>query len=171
MAGTDSAAFLFVYGTLRRSTGHPMNALLRLSRFIGAGYAAGRLYDLGRYPGMVPPRAPGDRVRGEVYRLRRTSLTLQRLDDYEGCSPFGDEPCEYRRVRTAAWMDDGRVLSVWAYLFNGAVNARGYIPSGDYLKTCGLRRHGGVSRPWVSRITGPGAFGATPSRSQKRRRP
>lgn len=170
MAATDSAAFLFVYGTLRRLSGHRMNGLLRSSQFIGEGYVAGRLYHLGRYPGMVPPRAAGDRVRGEVYRLGRTTLTLQRLDAYEGCSPFGAAPGEYRRTRTGARLDDGRTLCVWVYLFNGAVDARGYVPSGDYLETSGVRRHGGASRLWVSRITGPGAVGAAPSRSQRRRR-
>lgn len=116
-----------------------MARLLQPAEFVGEGSVAGRLYDLGRYPGLVPPRAPHDRVRGEVYRLLKPKLTLVRLDGYEGCQPRG-APAEYARKRLTVRLDDGRQLTAWAYRYNGEVAHAGYIASGDYRQAQGLVR-------------------------------
>lgn len=133
----SSAQHVFVYGTLHGATGHPMADLLQPARLVGAGSVAGRLYDLGAYPGMVNARTAKDRVRGQVYRLLKPNLTLVRLDVYEGC---GGVAGEYRRKRVRVRLDSGRKLTAWAYFFNGAVAARVRIPSGDYLQALRIPR-------------------------------
>ena len=75
-----AAPLLFVYGTLMR--GFPLHRLLEgRARFLGAGTARGRLYDLGRYPGAVPDREAT--LRGEVYRVLEPALWAA-LDSVEG---------------------------------------------------------------------------------------
>src|SRR5207244_1117859 len=61
---------LFVYGTLRRDPAHEMFHLLaRTAHFVGEARVAGRLYDLGAYPGMtLSPN--GKYVKGEIYEVR-----------------------------------------------------------------------------------------------------
>ncbi|MGH9197662.1 MAG: gamma-glutamylcyclotransferase family protein, partial [Acidimicrobiia bacterium] len=61
---------LFVYGTLRKDIRNSMFHLLaREATFVGGARAQGRLFHLGEYPGLVPSRAPGSWVHGEVYAL------------------------------------------------------------------------------------------------------
>ncbi|MEM7409129.1 MAG: gamma-glutamylcyclotransferase family protein [Myxococcota bacterium] len=76
---------IFVYGTLRR--GAPMHGLLEgRVRFLGAGSVAGRLLDLGAFPGLVPPEAEGDRVEGELFAIveGEAESLLDAADRYEG---------------------------------------------------------------------------------------
>jgi len=62
---------LFVYGTLLSSAGHPMGARLgREARLIGEASIEGRLYSLGRYPGLVDVVDRESRVHGEVFVLK-----------------------------------------------------------------------------------------------------
>ena len=62
--------YLFVYGTLRRRSRHPMaRRLAELAQFVGPAKIAGRLYDLGRYPGLQEVQSPDDWVQGDVYDL------------------------------------------------------------------------------------------------------
>src|SRR5262245_63792883 len=82
-----AAACLFAYGTLRPGAGHRMAAYLaRRGRLLGPARAPGRLYDLGRYPGMTGPRAADEWVRGDVYELDDPAATLAVLDRYERCA-------------------------------------------------------------------------------------
>ncbi|HLE20340.1 MAG TPA: gamma-glutamylcyclotransferase family protein, partial [Vicinamibacteria bacterium] len=49
---SDICPYLFVYGTLRRGGGRDLRDLIGVSpKFLGRATAAGRLYDLGSYPG------------------------------------------------------------------------------------------------------------------------
>ena len=68
LARRDS--LLFVYGTLRPFVDLPVSRWLRrTARYLGPAITAGRLYDLGAYPGMRAARNSGDRVVGDVYRV------------------------------------------------------------------------------------------------------
>src|SRR5262249_3869026 len=61
---------LFVYGTLLSRVRHPMGVRLRReASLIGAASIQGRLYSLGRYPGLVESADAGDIVHGEAYAL------------------------------------------------------------------------------------------------------
>ena len=124
---------LFVYGTLRRGSPHPMRrALDEGAAFIGEGTVPGRLYEIDGYPGLLPPRTAEERVRGDLFRILDPSL-LDRLDDYEECSPRFPPPHEYRRVRRIVRLDDGREYSAWVYEYLFPVREERFIPSGDYF--------------------------------------
>ena len=125
-------SLLFVYGTLRPFFDNPMaRRLRREGRRIGVASLAGRLYDLGRYPGISRPRRREEWVTGELYRLRRPRHTLRVLDRYEA-----------RFVRELARVRLGRrEYRAWVYRFRGPVRALDRIASGDYESH--LRRPGG----------------------------
>ncbi|HEY1371717.1 MAG TPA: gamma-glutamylcyclotransferase family protein [Candidatus Binatia bacterium] len=123
-------ALLFVYGTLRSTSGHPMHRKLRAeSGFVGAGTFRGRLYDLGTYPGAILSRSNGDRVRGEIYRLREPARTLSVLDAYEDRS--------FRRLKATVRRENGGRTRCWIYLYTQPVTRFRRIAGGNYM-----RRHG-----------------------------
>jgi gamma-glutamylcyclotransferase (GGCT)/AIG2-like uncharacterized protein YtfP len=123
---------IFVYGTLRRASGHRAHArLARAAEPVGEGSVAGRLYLVADYPGLVATQGETRRVRGEVYRLRVPS-TLADLDRYEGCDPVERARGLYRRERADVVLDDGRRVAAWVYLYNRPVAALRPIASGDY---------------------------------------
>ncbi len=106
---------LFVYGTLRSGSAHPMAAYLAArARCVGAARCAGRTVDLGAYPGLLDEA--GTSTAGELWELAEPSdETLARLDDYEGCAEGLFERAR-REVRTA----DGRAVAAWVYLYRGS---------------------------------------------------
>ncbi len=116
---------LFVYGTLMPAAqsdyGRKMrDRLARESQHLGPATMAGRLYDLGRYPGLFAPQAPSDIVHGGLLRLATPAATLTWLDAYEGVRPadvieFPSETFEYERVEAQATTADGRSLTAWVY--------------------------------------------------------
>lgn len=102
--------FLFVYGTLRRASTHPMARYLADNAdFVGEGTVAGKIHDLGRYPGLVEATSPEQRVAGEVFRLRHADDTFPRLDEYECC------PTLYERRLTDITMCDQLQRKAWVY--------------------------------------------------------
>ncbi len=125
--------YLFIYGTLRQSVPRSMHHLIEdVTVFIGPGWVAGRLYDIGSYPGLVPVRGPRPRVRGEVYALKDPRATLALLDDYEECAPRFRKPHEYRRERLAVVMDGGARVAAWGYVYVPPVRGLRLIRKGDY---------------------------------------
>jgi gamma-glutamylcyclotransferase (GGCT)/AIG2-like uncharacterized protein YtfP len=127
--------YLFVYGTLREDMGHEMYHLLaRDASFVGEATVAGTLYDLGRYPGLIPNGDAEGTVKGEVYRIHDGVLdhTLETLDEYEGIGPEDPMPHEYRREIVSTSLDDGRRLEAWAYILNRPPKGLREIHSGDY---------------------------------------
>ena len=114
-----------------RRFGHSMHDVLaRGADFVGEGVVLGRLYDLGRYPGLVLSESTEDKVFGELYRLRDDDV-LRVLDDYEGCAPGDPEPHEYAR-RSVSVIGAGAATEAWAYIYNGAVEQLRLITSGRY---------------------------------------
>lgn len=128
LAARDS--LLFVYGTLRAFAATVAGERLRRqSCLVGYARVAGRLYELGRYPGLGPCRRAGEWVTGEVYRLRTPRLTLRALDRYEaGAWPV---PARFTRMRAIAYVAGAR-RRVWLYRFLGPVRAECRIAGGDY---------------------------------------
>jgi gamma-glutamylcyclotransferase (GGCT)/AIG2-like uncharacterized protein YtfP len=140
--------YLFVYGTLRRACGHPQQRLLAEGAgFEGPATFAGRLYDLGRYPGAVPDPAARPPVLGELYRMRDPQALLPLLDRYEGCTDRYDPAAEYRRERQVVVREDGTAVPAWIYLYNRPTAGLRRIDSGDYLR----------------RDAAPGGRGASPA--------
>jgi gamma-glutamylcyclotransferase (GGCT)/AIG2-like uncharacterized protein YtfP len=118
---------LFAYGTLRR--GAPMHELIEgRATWLGPASAAGRLVDLGAFPGLVPAQRPGDRVHGDLFAIadaQREEL-LDALDRYEGAS--------FERVQQAVDGPGGSALA-WLYAYRGAADGCTVVASGDYLAT------------------------------------
>jgi len=129
---------LFVYGTLRRGSGHEMARFLALNAdLLGTGYFQGRLYDLGRYPAAVPSDEPADRVVGEVYLLRDVESTIRVIDEYEGCRGDQSDQCPghglfSRRTATICINGDEKIAA-WVYTYNRHLPGALRVLSGDYL--------------------------------------
>jgi len=101
--GADSAALVFVYGSLKRGQSH--HHVLANSRWQGNGRLAGlALYDLGPFPMAVPSEDPESWLQGELYAV--SAAELARLDHFEGVPRLYE-----RQARTLA---DGR--RVWVYV-------------------------------------------------------
>ncbi len=124
---------LFVYGTLRRGF-DPHEYLRSFARFVGRGRIAGRLYDLGEYPGAIPSELPGEEVEGELYELGDLGRQLKTLDDYEEFDPKHPEKSLFIRQQVDVSLEGGERLKAWAYLLpRKPLDAR-RITSGDYLE-------------------------------------
>jgi gamma-glutamylcyclotransferase (GGCT)/AIG2-like uncharacterized protein YtfP len=131
---TDLCRHLFVYGTLRRGSGHKMARFLaQRACLVGPGSISARLYHLGRYPGMVPTAAPSEQVYGQVYELLDPHDTLPRLDDYEGCIGKDTAPPLFERRSVEVVLASGETRTAWAYFYLGSVDEAQRIASGDYL--------------------------------------
>jgi gamma-glutamylcyclotransferase (GGCT)/AIG2-like uncharacterized protein YtfP len=127
-------SLLFVYGTLRSFVDIPMARRLRLkSRYLGLARIRGRLYDLGRYPGLVAARRSDEWVVGELYRLPAPYGLLRVLDRYEA-GPGGRERPRFARERTYASVAGRRELAVWVYYYRRPVRPCARISSGDYRR-------------------------------------
>jgi gamma-glutamylcyclotransferase (GGCT)/AIG2-like uncharacterized protein YtfP len=123
----DNEAYLFVYGTLRSQMNDPLHRLLEThAALVGTGTYQGKLYDLGRYPGVVRSRRNTDRVIGEIYRFSDSQRAFQILDEYEGH--------RFKRKRVTIIQEDGKSIASWIYLYARSVKRHPRIPSGDYIQ-------------------------------------
>jgi pyruvate carboxylase len=129
---------LFVYGTLRRSYGHPLHDLLSNQfQFIGRGSVHGELFDIGNYPGIIVSKKVKSRVLGEVYRARDKSTIvsiLKILDDYEGYDESHPVDCEYVRKRKMVKLGNGKKCLCWLYEYNKPISNKASIAGGDYIR-------------------------------------
>ena len=131
----SSPKFLFVYGTLRRGTGHPMAVFLeKHSTYRGSAKTAGRLYDLGESPGMCEAQSDDDWVFGDLYELTDVEQVLAELDRYEGCGPEDPQPWYFERFVREASDPDGSGISCWVYLYRRPVREQCRIVSGVYSR-------------------------------------
>jgi len=107
---------LFVYGTLRRASGHPMSrALAHNARRLGPGAIRGRLMRAGPYPAVMAD-AQGPWIAGDVFEVTGGARFWRVLDAYEGCHET--DPV-YERRRIPVWLDAGRQgfwISAWCYM-------------------------------------------------------
>ncbi len=107
---------LFVYGTLRPDSGHPMGRVLaHNARSLGAAIVRARLSRVGPYRAIVPCAPARCWVEGEMFEVFGGRGVWRVLDGHEGCAePHPD----YRRVRVAALLDAGPRrgwTSAWCY--------------------------------------------------------
>jgi gamma-glutamylcyclotransferase (GGCT)/AIG2-like uncharacterized protein YtfP len=124
---------LFVYGTLLTRAGHRMGVRLRRqAQLLGAASIHGRLYSLGRYPGLVETEVDGHRVYGELYRLEVPAASLAWLDAYEGIAPQRGAHNEYERVERTVHLQTGARVTAWVYLFRASVQGRAALPDGRW---------------------------------------
>ena len=73
---------IFVYGTLQR--GQRNHKVLLRQQFLGAAQTLPRyrLYNCGRYPGLVDDPENGISIQGEVWEV--SDDVLNKMDEYEG---------------------------------------------------------------------------------------
>ncbi|HKR16920.1 gamma-glutamylcyclotransferase family protein [Rhizorhapis sp.] len=120
MAG-GSSDLLFVYGSLRQTSGHPMAKMLRASAdLLGEAWVRGRAFRVDWYPGLTLSEDPEDRVNGDLFRLHNPGHTLPLLDHYEECSDEFPPPHEYRRELVRLWHENHERLA-WAYIYQRPV--------------------------------------------------
>jgi gamma-glutamylcyclotransferase (GGCT)/AIG2-like uncharacterized protein YtfP len=128
---SSPVATLFVYGTLMRMTGQPMARKLHgQSGYLGPAWIRGKLYSLGRYPGLVLSEVGPDRVHGEVVRLANPARCFDWIDAYEGCSRADPEPHEYERLIVPVTLQSGARLDAWVYVYKKPVSRARQIPDG-----------------------------------------
>jgi gamma-glutamylcyclotransferase (GGCT)/AIG2-like uncharacterized protein YtfP len=133
MSADDNGRLLFVYGTLRHESTHPMALYLAsAARFLGRAWAAGRLYDLGPYPGMTAGGQAGERVWGHLFLMHNPAETLERLDAYEGC-PLGTPiPALFQRHVMQIVTEEGQARVAWVYTYHGEVKEAKRLAKGEY---------------------------------------
>ena len=136
LGGTEPR-HLFVYGTLMSAASGPLGSdmrarLARESSSAGAATCPGRLFDLGRYPGLVAAVAGDDRVHGEVLRLADPAATLPWLDEYEGIGVCATTPPEYERRIATVTLAAGDTLSAWIYAYLLPVDGMRQLPAGRW---------------------------------------
>jgi gamma-glutamylcyclotransferase (GGCT)/AIG2-like uncharacterized protein YtfP len=96
--------------------------LARGTTMLGEATIAGRLVDLGRYPGLIDGAG---RVKGELYRLDDPEL-LPVLDREEGYN--------FARSIAIVTLAGGRRLRAWVYRYRGPRERAVPIPHGDYRR-------------------------------------
>ncbi|NJB86378.1 gamma-glutamylcyclotransferase (GGCT)/AIG2-like uncharacterized protein YtfP [Lewinella marina] len=126
-----SSEYLFVYGTLRSDIPSSMSKFLRRrATLVGKATVAGKLIDLGGYPGFIA--GGGTMTKGELYRIRedQEEETWQLLDAYEGVSGLPSE--EYRRIEVEARVAAGGKFMAQTYEYQQSTGGKAEIPHGDY---------------------------------------
>jgi gamma-glutamylcyclotransferase (GGCT)/AIG2-like uncharacterized protein YtfP len=122
---------LFVYGTLRPASGHPMaRQLAAHATALGQGWMHGLLYDLGEYPGAIA-RPGSARVHGEIFEIADDSPLWAELDHYEDVRAGA---ASFERVVMPVWSDAAAAwIACCVYLYRGNVGRQPTIADGDWL--------------------------------------
>jgi gamma-glutamylcyclotransferase (GGCT)/AIG2-like uncharacterized protein YtfP len=149
----DSAALVFVYGSLKR--GQPGHHWLNGSRCCGEAWLPGlALYDLGPFPMAVASDDPRACLQGELYRV--SAPQLARLDRFEGVPrlyerqlrPLGDgrtawvyvgRPRQVRhvaRIASGVWQGRRRNLLALAMLLVPLLPCGAAAQAGDLRRDC-----------------------------------
>ena len=127
---------LFVYGSLRSGFRSP--AYEYISRYfdlVGEAKVKGKLFDLVEYP-AAKPTDENKFIIGELYKIRNENefgWAIGQLDDYEGVHVDADETQLYMRDITEVHIDD-KITNAWIYWYQGDVNDKPVIESGDVLQ-------------------------------------
>ena len=124
---------LFVYGTLRLGSRHPMAHRLRAGgKLLGRGRTSGVLYDLGVYPGATFGTGERGHVVGEVYAVRHGSRLVAELDYYEG-APQDGEGEMYGLVEVKVELETGGSRTALSYALKRPPHWAKPVASGDWI--------------------------------------
>jgi gamma-glutamylcyclotransferase (GGCT)/AIG2-like uncharacterized protein YtfP len=127
---------LFVYGSLRSGFRSPAYEYIsRYFELVGEAKVKGELFDMGSYP-AAKPTAKDKFITGELYRIkheREFGWAIGQLDDYEGVDVAFDEVQQYRREIIEV-LCHNQLTHGWIYWYNGDVNGKPEIESGDVLQ-------------------------------------
>jgi len=122
--------YLFSYGTLR--SGHApeeIASVVERLRPVGVGFVCGRLYDLGKYPGIVLDSTSPQRVFGNVSLLPDDPDCMSALDAYEGFDADAPETSLFLRTLHSVTRAEGGSLPCWIYVYNGSLEAARVVES------------------------------------------
>ncbi|HMQ08636.1 MAG TPA: gamma-glutamylcyclotransferase [Saprospiraceae bacterium] len=135
-------SLLFVYGTLRRGFPHRMAEFLQKNaKFIGQGFAMGRLYDMGSYPAMIKTYNPDEQICGDVFDISlNQEEILKFLDQYEGISYPPDKENLFIRELVKIQCK-GSTFDAYAYIYPGRLDDEVLITSGDYMEYSGIKNN------------------------------
>src|SRR4030095_528785 len=97
---------------------------------VGAASVAGRLYDLGDYPGAVLDPNCDAKIIGEVFELPDDDAALAALDAYEGIDPRDPGDSLFVRREAEITLEGGAKLQCWIYVYNRQVESDRLITSG-----------------------------------------
>src|SRR5215470_5664762 len=126
---------LFVYGSLRSEfKSQAYEYVSRFFSFEADAKVKGKLFDMGAYPAGVP--APDGFIIGELYTITNESefgWAIGQLDDYEGVSVEPDEIQLFRRELVDVFIEN-TTTSAWIYWYNGSVEGKPCIESGDLIQ-------------------------------------
>jgi gamma-glutamylcyclotransferase (GGCT)/AIG2-like uncharacterized protein YtfP len=114
-------------------------------RWLGEACVAGRLYDLGDYPGVVLDAAGEERVFGELAELPGDAALWARLDRYEGFDPQRPETSLFRRVRCRAEGSE-HAGEAWIYVCGREPGPERLLPGGRWRPRDTLGRADGRRR-------------------------
>jgi len=140
---SSTSSQLFVYSSLRKGFREKAyHYLTRFFHFEGLARVKGTLTDLEGLP-VATPTTEDSFIKGELYKLKNEydfSYVFAQLDDYEGIIPDVDEEVLYGREQTTVYMENGTITRGWIYWYNGDVDGRRKIPSGDVLEFLEFKR-------------------------------
>jgi len=133
---------LFLYGSLL--TGTPdrrlNKRLRRLLRRARAAVIQARLYNLGRYPGIIASPSKAEHVYGRVITADNPQL-LRQLDRYEGYVAAEPANSEFiRALMTTQLLPSRGRIACWVYIYHGDLSGKQRILSGDYVRYRRSRR-------------------------------
>jgi gamma-glutamylcyclotransferase (GGCT)/AIG2-like uncharacterized protein YtfP len=125
--------YVFVYGTLRAGEINDIGAAaarngISAPKLVGRAAVAGRLYDLGDYPGLVHDETAGP-VRGDVYEIDEALVPV--LDRIEGIEPGVDSVFKTRPVMVT--VADRAVQCFFYPVDDVSVSGHTRIEAGDWI--------------------------------------
>lgn len=127
--------YVFVYGSLRSGFQSPAYEYIsRYFNLFGQAKVKGKLFDTGEYPAAIPVQEDSFIV-GELYLIKTEnefSWAIAQLDDYEGVFPEPGEQPLYRREIADIFINDA-IVPAWIYWYNGDLQGKPEIGSGDIL--------------------------------------
>jgi gamma-glutamylcyclotransferase (GGCT)/AIG2-like uncharacterized protein YtfP len=143
----------FVYGTLMRRE-------IRFSALQEHGVrctllatAAGRLIDLGEYPGLIEMGSTDSAAHGDFVRVADPEKAVAALDVIEGFNGFDQPDSLYRRTLCQVDVGEGRMRQAWIYCLAAPAERPRFIPSGDW------REHQGKRQRFLAELTDAHARG------------
>jgi gamma-glutamylcyclotransferase (GGCT)/AIG2-like uncharacterized protein YtfP len=125
---------LFVYGTLRRGSSHPLaQRLADTAEHAGEARIQGELFWVQEeFPGLTLTQDENSYVRGDLYFVPDPAL-LDVLDNYEGES--------YERRRLPVESFSMGPAAAWVYIYLPPPNAEQRIANGDFLAALTERKN------------------------------
>jgi gamma-glutamylcyclotransferase (GGCT)/AIG2-like uncharacterized protein YtfP len=125
--------YLYVYGSLKKGANNSLQRrLLKQADYVSDGVFQGRLFRLKGYPAAVPSTHPGDKVHGELYRLRNAEAAFKWLDAYELCMSKSWLIPEFLRRKQIIHLTRGKTLAAWIYLYHRSTLGLSRVKNGKY---------------------------------------